>query len=323
MYSTLLLATSLVLAGGDYADRPRHPLIKSVPLLSKEENAKLDAVVERFIQLEIGKLPKSQEKQAKDDLYRLGPEAIFALVDGFNRAARMESSCATVTIGRKIEMIIRTSDDLDMVAYVRENLGAGDKDGKRGLVVTNSLRNVQTACLFRKGELLRKGVTTGTAPAAGKALSSMSMTELDRAAGKERGERLEKVLIEVERRQSTQSPIILARVASGKDAEAVKLARLLLIKHAEKQSPTALKLLLKHDSAEVRAAAARAIGNKGLRYGEELIALLTDDDRGVHQAARAALVQFSDGRDFGPEPNASFGDRNTAAQKWRQWWQGQ
>src|SRR5438552_3811265 len=80
-----LVLTALLVAGGD--DRPRHPLIPSLPLLSKEENAKLEAVVDRFIQHEIGKLPKSQEKQAKDDLYRLGPEAIFALVDGFNSAA--------------------------------------------------------------------------------------------------------------------------------------------------------------------------------------------------------------------------------------------
>ena len=89
---TYSFAALLLLAGGDpYADRPRHPLAKSLPQLTKEENAKIDAVVDRFIQLEIGKLPKKEEKSAKDDLYRLGPEAIFALVDGFVSALRVRS----------------------------------------------------------------------------------------------------------------------------------------------------------------------------------------------------------------------------------------
>ncbi len=236
----------------------------------------------------------------------------------------MESSCATVTIGRKIESIIRTTNDLDLVAYVKENIGTGVKaSDKRSLPVTNSLRNVQTTCLFRKGELLRRGITAAPRPAPAKAVSSMTLSELETAAAKERGERLQKVLTEVERRQATQTPAILGKAVSTADADGKKVARALLVQHAEKQSPTQLKLLLKHENAEVRAAAARTVGSKALRYGDELIALLLDDDAGVQQAARAALVQLSNGMDFGPQPNASFGDRNTAAQKWRQWWQSQ
>jgi hypothetical protein len=34
-------------------------------------------------------------------------------------------------------------------------------------------------------------------------------------------------------------------------------------------------------------------------------------------------VQISGGEDFGPSPGASFGDRATAVQKWRKWWQSQ
>jgi HEAT repeats len=299
-----VLITALTLAGGD---------------LSEKENAKLEAVVDRFIRLEMGKLPKSQEQEAKDELYRLGPEAIFALVDGFNRAAAVESSCATVTIGKKIESIVRSTNDIDLITYIRENLGTGlDKSGKRPLPVTNSLRNVQTTCLLRKGEILRKGLTVGQPKS--QAASSMSMSELGKAASRERGEAHKKVLIEVERRQSTETPAILGKAASGADAEGRKLAKVLLLKYADKQSPTLLKTLLKHESAEVRAAAARTIGSKDLRYGDELIALLADEDAGVQQAAREALVQISGGMDFGPQPGASIGARNAAAQKWRQWW---
>jgi hypothetical protein len=314
----------MLVAGGDpYADRPRHPLVPSLPLLSPKENAKLDAVVDRFIQLEVGKLPKSEEKKAKDELYRLGPEAIFALVDGYNRAAQIESSCATVTIGKKIENIVRSTQDLDLVLYVRENLGAGlENNSKRPLPVLNSMRNVQTACMLRKGELLRKGVTTQP-PYTRLDVGSMSMSELEKAAARERGDMLKKVLTEVERRQGTDTAAILAKAVSGPDAEGRKLAKALLIKHAEKQSPTALKLLLKHESAEVRAAAARTVGSKGLRYGDELIDLLQDSDAGVQHAARGALVQLASGTDFGPSPGASATERAAATQKWRQWWQSQ
>jgi hypothetical protein len=322
---TCSFAVLLLFAGGDpYADRPRHPLAKSLPLLTKEENAKIDAVVDRFIQLEIGKLPKKEEKSAKDDLYRLGPEAIFSLIDGFNRAAMMESSCATITIGKKIENIVTATSDVDVVLFVKENLGAGvDEATKKKLPLVNAIRNVNTACLVRNGELARKGISTGKNPTPGKALSSMSMAELEKAASKERGEQLKKVLTEVERRQSERTPLIIAKVAGNGDAEAKKIARAVLVGYAEKQSPTQLKTLLKHDSAEIRAAVAKAVGNKSLRWGDELIGLLQDDDGGVQQAARGSLVQLADGKDFGPEPNASASDRATAVQKWRTWWQGQ
>ncbi len=314
MYHAAFLVAALMLAGGDpYADRPRHPLARSLPVLTKEENARIEAVIDRFIQLEIGKLPKSQEKQAKEDLYRLGPEAIFALVDGFNRAAQMESSCATVTIGKKIESIVRSTNDPDLVSFVRENIGAGVPDsGKRPLPLTNSLRSVQTTCLLRKGELLRKGLTGGPGPALPRALGSMSMAELEKAAARERGEALKKVLIELDRRPDVRAAAVLGKVAAGSDSEGRKLARVLLVKHAEKQSPTQLKTLLKHESAEVRAAAARAVGSRGLRFGDELIALLEDDAPAVQQAARAALTQLAGGMDLGSSP-----------QRWRQWWQGQ
>jgi hypothetical protein len=319
-----LVVAVLALAGGDrYADRPRHPLAPSLPQLTEKENAKLEAIVDHFIKLEIGGLPKSQEKEAKDAIYRLGPEAIFALVDGFNRAARVESSCATVTIGKKIETIIRQSNDIELITYIRENLGVGlDKTGKRPLPVTNSLRNVQTVCLLRKGEILRKGLSV-TPLAKIQAVTSMSLDELEKATSRERGEMLRKVLAEIGRRDNARSLAILSKVASAGDPEGRNLAKVVLAKYAEKQSPTALKTLLGHDSAPVRAAAARAVGSQKLRYGDELIALLADDDYDVQRAAHAALVQIAGGRDLGPQPGAGRAERTAAAQKWRQWWQGQ
>jgi hypothetical protein len=87
-----------------------------------------------------------------------------------------------------------------------------------------------------------------------------------------------------------------------------------------RQPPQKLKELLRHTRSEVKAAAAKEVGGRALRYGGELIALVGDSEPAVHQAARAALVRLSGGRDFGPEPDASFGDRDNAQQRWQEWW---
>ena len=49
MVNTLACFAAFMLAGGDpYADRPRHPLAPSLPVLTKDENAKLEAVVDHI-----------------------------------------------------------------------------------------------------------------------------------------------------------------------------------------------------------------------------------------------------------------------------------
>jgi hypothetical protein len=72
----------------------------------------------------------------------------------------------------------------------------------------------------------------------------------------------------------------------------------------------------------VRINAAQAIGARKLRYGSELIDLLQDGDDDVRQAGRGALRQVF-GVDHGPEPNASFGDRESSVARWRAWWKTQ
>src|SRR4051794_20839980 len=76
--------------------RPSSPLAPSLPQLTPQEEAKYEEIVERFIQFDIGKLPGAAGKKALEDFDRLPPEAIFVLIDGFNRAANMEASCPAV-----------------------------------------------------------------------------------------------------------------------------------------------------------------------------------------------------------------------------------
>src|SRR5215213_914005 len=104
MKSVLLVTTVLLVAGGSndpYAGRPRNPLAPSLPQTTREEEAKFEKVIDRFILYDTGKLTGAEGKKALEDFHRLGPEAFFALVDGFNRAAGMEASCPSVIIGKR------------------------------------------------------------------------------------------------------------------------------------------------------------------------------------------------------------------------------
>jgi hypothetical protein len=102
-----------------------------------------------------------------------------------------------------------------------------------------------------------------------------------------------------------------------------------------------LKKTMKQDQAELRWAAAWTVGNRELPLQNELIALLSDRDPLVRQAARQSLVRLSAavtarrggkagsrartvrGVDFGPAANANPAARARAASRWRDWWNKQ
>ena len=67
----------------------------------------------------------------------------------------------------------------------------------------------------------------------------------------------------------------------------------------------------------------RAVAARGLRYGAELIELLTDDEGEVRQVARRALVQLSRGLDYGPQRGASATEASEAVRLWSIWWSKQ
>lgn len=299
--------------------RLANPLAPSLPQLTPKEEAKFEAIIERFIQYDIGKLPGAPGKKALEDFNRLPPESIFVLIDGFNRASKMEASCPAVLIGKKLVSILNASDDLELLTFAKENVGAGVTAKRhQGL-----LKDVQFSILLRKGALQRKRLALAGSSGPSLALrspASMSLAELERAADTTKGSQLRPVLVEIEKRQGPKVVQALAAAAARPDKEIQTLALGLLGKHASRQSAAQLKDLLKHDQPQVKVAAAREIASRNLAYGSELIDLLQDTDPAVHQAARAALRQLSRGLDYGPEPDASFGERDTAVRQWRSWW---
>ena len=318
MNASLLLI--LLVLGDTPTERPRHPLAPSLPLPTKEEEKRYDDVIERFIQYDIGKLPGPAGKKALADFTALGPEAFFSLLDGFNRAANLEASCPAVIIGRKIASILRTTQDPHLLMFARENIGAG-VTAKRH---RTTIKDLQVACILRRGELQRRGLAARLSPTTtSKSPATMTLTELTTAVEKAKGPQLRLLLTEVEKRNGPQPLLLLATAAANKEEDVSKLGQSLLLTHLQRQPPDRLKELLRHDRAEVRATTAHVVGTRNLRYGAELIALLEDADPAVQQAARHALVRLARGVDHGPNPDASFGDRANAVRRWREWWAAQ
>jgi hypothetical protein len=155
------VCTLLVLLGADPAPKetgtPRkpHPLAPSLPELTDKEEAAIDRIIDRFIQADTGKLGGAEAKSAIADFKQLGPEATFALIRGFNKAAHIEHSCPALTISRKLTSILRASDDIDLLQFAKENVGAGAKKTKYGDVI----REVKMGCSQRISAVKRNPAT--------------------------------------------------------------------------------------------------------------------------------------------------------------------
>jgi hypothetical protein len=325
MHTVLLTLTLATLPpggapAGKYADRERHPLAPSLPLLTEKEQQALERIIDRFIEYDTGRLKGAAGKKALADFKALGPEAIPALLDGLNRAATMEDSCPAVLIAKKLAQLLSASGDTQLLDFARETIGAGVKARRHSVV----LKDLKVTCMLRKAALQRAGLANkgaGKGGEVGKPPRSMTVAELASAAGSERGPRLKQILTELEKRQGPKVlEAIGAAAAASYDKDIQQHARGLLDRHLGRQPAATVKAQLKHDRPEVRAAAARTVGKRGLRYGAELIELLTDSEADVRQAARQALVRLSRGQDYGPQPGASEQDVSAAVEWWQSWW---
>jgi hypothetical protein len=309
------LLSALVFLIADVPARQPHPLAPSIPQLTKEEEQRIERVIDRFIQFDIGKLGGGEGKKALEDFNRLGPEAIFCLIEGLNRAANMESSCPAVLIGKKIAMILGASNDVELLSFAKENIGAG-VTARRHLGV---VKDLQLGAQLRRAAVQRRIATAGNAGKT-KAVASMTLTELAALVGSERGPQLKMALMEIEKRDGPVVLNTLGVAASSYEKEIKELSQTLLIKHLTRQKPDVVKAHLTHERAEVRAAAVQVTGSRGLRFGQQLINLLDDADAEVRQSARRALTQLSRGLDYGPERGASSGERSEALRRWQAWW---
>jgi hypothetical protein len=332
MTSTLLTLTLAVVIAADPpvspGKREPNPFAPSLPQLTDQEEANLDKIIDHFIEFDLGLLRGTEAKQAKDDFDKLGPEAIFALIRGLNRAALIEGSCPALVIARKLDRFLRSSTDPELLQFAHENIGLDVKQSRHLGVI----KDLRFGVSLRKSALARAGITKynpalgyASDPAARttiKPLSSLSDSELAAAAGSDRSPRLKRILTELGTRKSEDALNALAAAAGSLYEEDVqKTAREALLTNLSQQSPAVVQAGLKDDRIEMRVAAAAAAGTRSLTAcGGDLVDLLADTEARVRDAAHQALVKLNKGGDLGPSANATDADRDAAVKKWRDWW---
>jgi hypothetical protein len=318
------LALTAVLAADppDKSDTPRkpNPFAPSLPELTKEEEDKLDDLIDRVLKADTGQIKGDDAKAAFRDFDKLGPEAIPALIRGLNKAAKINHSCPTLVITKKLAPMLMASKDTELLEFARDNIGAGvEKSGH-----TRVLEDLRFKCLMRKNALLRAADVAKTDPKAEpKTPRTMTVTELVDAISTERGSRLKQALTELEQRKGSEVLAGLALGTANSDKEIQQLSRDLLDKHIGRQKPDVVKEKLKDDQAEVRKSAARVVATKFPSLGGDLIELLADEDAEVRQTAHQSLVKLNKGDDLGPADDATKEQREASQQKWREWWKKQ
>lgn len=311
-----ILLAPLCLSAQTVKQRESNPLAPSLPLLTDKEEEKIDNVIDRFIQYDMGQLRGEEGKKALKEFRDLGPEAIPGMIRGLNRAAKIESSCPAVTIARKLAVMLRASNDADLLDFARENVGAGITQSRHMAVI----KDLKVLCIMRKRTVGNNPVTLRTPPQREQEPITLAIPDSPPADQEKRDTKSEKRLRKIAERNDDEAVAELAKAASSKDKSTQQLGRDLLTQVLSRQSSETLKDKFKDGHAVVRETAARVGGTKRFPLGTELIDLLSDDDADVRQAAHQALIRLNRGIDFGPEADAGEAERSAALKKWREWW---
>lgn len=318
--TTTLLALTLAVFAADTPtakEKPKHsPYAPSLPYLTREEEDKIDEIVNRFMLYDIGRLKGREGAKALKAFKDLGPEAIPSLVRGVNRAAMIEHSCPVVVIAQKLGRLLAASDDEELMEFVKDNIGSGVGRTRHAGV----LQDLRFAVSLRKNALARRTSSASAAAPGSKSPRVMSFAELAEAASNERGSRLRYILIEVEKRRGEEVVPVLADAALNYDKKIQKLGRDLLDRHLARQTEDFVKEKLGDGAIEVRKSAMRVIARRMPRLAGELIDLLGDEEEEIRTAAHAALVRLSRGVDLGPKTDADKEKIAAAQEKWRSWW---
>jgi hypothetical protein len=109
-----------------------------------EDERRLDGVVNRFIEYDVGRLRGAEGERARKEFDQLGPEAIRALVRGLNKSARIHASCPVVVISNKLGEMTNRNADPELLQYVVDNLG---KDVPDSAPHISRLRNLRASIL--------------------------------------------------------------------------------------------------------------------------------------------------------------------------------
>jgi hypothetical protein len=313
--SLFALVVTVCLAADEPTDskpmRKPHPLAPSLPQLTADEEDKVDDIINRFMQYDIGTLRGAEGEKAKKEFDALQPEAIPALIRGLNRAAKLEHSCPATVIAKKLNGMLMASEDAKLLEFARDEIGAGVKNSQHAAVLAQLRNN----CLRRKNALADIAASGGDKSS----LRTVSTEDLIESANRLQGQKLRPVLIEVESRKGDEVLGALAVAATNSDPDIKQLARVLIERNLSRQAMDVVKEKLKDSNAEVRAAAARVAGIKWPGLFSTVIDLLDDLVADVREDAHRSLIRLSKGQDFGPDKDARPEEQSQAKDKWRDW----
>jgi hypothetical protein len=317
MTPTVLALTAVLLAADPTPDakpmRKPHPLAPSLPELTKEEEEKLDDIINRFIRADIGGLQGEEGKQAQRDFEALGPEAIPALIRGINRAAQLDHSCPTLMIAKKLSRMLSKSDDQKLLDFARDEIGAGAKGRHAGV-----LAELRTQCLLHKNALARANPPPQTTTTGPKTLRTMTNAELVTEAEKQSGTQLKTVLGELEQRKGPEVLPGFSSVIKGNDSETQQSVREAMDRNMTRQGAAFVKGKMKDPDVEIRRSAIRT-ASKAASLLPDLIDALADEDADAREDAHQGLKKWGKGDDFGPAADADKKGIEDAQSKWRAW----
>ena len=234
----LTFALGLALAWGQHThaqtSKPReaNPLAPSLPLLSDKEEEKIDNTIDRFIQYDMGQLRGEEGKKALKGFRELGPEAIPGMIRGLNRAAKIESSCPAVTIAKKLAVMLRASNDPDLLDFARENVGAGITQSRHMAVI----KDLKVLCIMRKRAVGNNPVILRTPPQREQEPITLAIPDSPPSDQPKRDAKSEKALRKLAERNDDEALAELAKAASSKDKQTQQLGRELLTQVLSRQN---------------------------------------------------------------------------------------
>ncbi|MGL4555473.1 MAG: hypothetical protein ACRC33_30255 [Gemmataceae bacterium] len=281
----------------------------SLPATTRAEEDRFDAVIDRFILADTGKLRGDAARKAVADFDGLKPAAIPALIRGLNRAARINHSCPILMIGKKLARMLLSSQDPVLLDFARDEL----QGSATGTPHAGAVQNLRVQLMLRKNALERL-------PLPPRSLAGTPTAGLITLSAAEAGERKKAVLAELGKRDGRDAMLALARAANAVEGPVKLAARDALYAHLGRQSESSVKEAMTDPGVELRKSAVRVAAGRPEMTGY-VIERLTDERADVRAEARAALVKLAGKEDFGPDARATKAQQEAAKAKWRAWWE--
>src|SRR5262249_49578397 len=192
-------------------------------------------------------------------------------IRGLNKAAKINHSCPTLMISKKLNGLLMKSTDEKLLEYARDEIGAG----------VGQTRHKTTLQDLRFRVLMRKNALARLKPVAPKVPAKAGTGELVKSASTVRGAALKGVVAELAKRDGKDVVEALATVAGSYDKDAAKWGREALDSQLGRQSVSHVKEQFRHSAAEVRKAAVRVAAAKHVELTLPVIDAVADKDKGV------------------------------------------